>query len=135
MDKGPDVSVKLSNSECLRVTSWMQSIQRMYLSPNSVLNKARTQELNKQRSNARVAFIKEIGKPLVNTTSLDMDTCFQGLPDSISIPTLTFHFEGGDLQVPAENYIAVDSVKQLSCLAILGNCKMFMGLLIYRSLK
>ncbi|XP_031473752.1 uncharacterized protein LOC116246169 [Nymphaea colorata] len=94
---GPDVSVKLSNSECLRVTSWMQSIQmnmfknflgggfqthllgntflhdvfdfkpkqskkqvlstkekRMYLSPNSVLNKARTQELNKQRSNARV---------------------------------------------------------------------------------
>ncbi|KAF3777563.1 hypothetical protein EJ110_NYTH44777 [Nymphaea thermarum] len=73
---GPDVSVKLSNSECLRVTSWMQSIQgntflhdvfdfkpkqskkqvlstkekRMYLSPNLVLNKARTQELNKQRA-------------------------------------------------------------------------------------
>ncbi|KAF3772985.1 Aspartic proteinase nepenthesin-1 [Nymphaea thermarum] len=67
----------------------------------------------------KAAFIKEIGKPLVNTTSLDMDTCFQGLPDSISIPTLTFHFDGGDLQVPAENYIAVDSVKQLSCLAIL----------------
>ncbi|XP_031500814.1 aspartic proteinase nepenthesin-1-like [Nymphaea colorata] len=67
----------------------------------------------------KAAFIQEIGKPSVNTTSLDMETCFQGLPDSISIPTLTFHFEGGDLQVPAENYIAVDSVKQLSCLAIL----------------
>nr|DAD20647.1 TPA_asm: hypothetical protein HUJ06_022110 [Nelumbo nucifera] len=94
---GPNISLKLSNSDSLTVTTWAQSIQvnmfrsflgggfqthmlnnpflhdvfdfrpkaskkqvlstkeeRMLYSPNSVSNKARTQELNRRRSNAQV---------------------------------------------------------------------------------
>ncbi|CAN6453234.1 unnamed protein product [Victoria cruziana] len=65
------------------------------------------------------AFVKETGKPSLNSTYLELDTCFHGLPHSISIPTLTFHFEGVDLCLPFDNYIVIDPKDQLSCLAIL----------------
>ncbi|XP_031501339.1 aspartic proteinase nepenthesin-1-like [Nymphaea colorata] len=66
------------------------------------------------------AFLTEVGQQFyLYNPDLRLDACLNGLPDSISIPTLTFHFDGGDLQVPLENYIVTDSRRQLSCLAIL----------------
>ncbi|XP_031500809.1 aspartic proteinase nepenthesin-1-like [Nymphaea colorata] len=76
----------------------------------------------KAYSHVKEAFVKGLGQltqvPHLNDT-LQFDACFHGVPNSNSIPTFTLHFDGGDLQVPIENYILRDEEMQKSCLAII----------------
>ncbi|KAH7860583.1 hypothetical protein Vadar_015163 [Vaccinium darrowii] len=69
-------------------------------------------------------FISQVNLPTVNATDspwLDgLDLCFQ-LPSgsvSVDIPSLVFHFQDADLDLPKENYMITDSSVGVMCLAM-----------------
>lgn len=65
-------------------------------------------------------FISQTKLPVDNSSSTGLDVCFS-LPSGstqVEIPKLVFHFKGGDLVLPAENYIIGDSSLGVACLAM-----------------
>lgn len=65
-------------------------------------------------------FISKTKLPIDNSGSTGLDVCFT-LPSGtkqVEIPKLVFHFKGGDLELPAENYMIADSNLGVACLAM-----------------
>ncbi|TKY73770.1 Aspartic proteinase nepenthesin-1 [Spatholobus suberectus] len=65
-------------------------------------------------------FVSQTKLPLDKSGSTGLDVCFT-LPsgsDQVDIPKLVFHFKGGDLELPAENYMIGDSNLGVACLAM-----------------
>ena len=65
-------------------------------------------------------FISQTKLALDKTSSTGLDLCFS-LPSGstqVEIPKLVFHFKGGDLELPAENYMIGDSNLGVACLAM-----------------
>lgn len=65
-------------------------------------------------------FISQTKLPLDKTSSTGLDLCFS-LPSGstqVEIPKIVFHFKGGDLELPAENYMIGDSNLGVACLAM-----------------
>ncbi|GAB2293818.1 hypothetical protein Dimus_028031 [Dionaea muscipula] len=70
-------------------------------------------------SPVKEAMISSTNLPTVNSSSTGLDLCFQ-LPQNTSnvqLPTMVFHFQGGDLQLPTANYFVLAS-PQVLCLAM-----------------
>jgi hypothetical protein len=69
--------------------------------------------------------ISSINLPQVDGSNIGLDLCFE--PESGSstshFPTITFHFEGADFNLPKENYIYTDS-SGIACLAMLPSSGM-----------
>ncbi|CAI9108727.1 OLC1v1008404C1 [Oldenlandia corymbosa var. corymbosa] len=66
------------------------------------------------------AFTSEMNLPVDNSGTAGLDLCFK-LPSgatNIDVPKLIFHFDGADVDLPAENYIIADSGVGLACLAM-----------------
>ncbi|XP_031253458.1 aspartic proteinase nepenthesin-1-like [Pistacia vera] len=66
------------------------------------------------------AFISKTKLSVDNSGSTGLDLCFTLPSDStnVEVPTLVFHFEGADLDLPSENYMVGDSSTGLVCLAM-----------------
>ncbi|MED6222609.1 hypothetical protein PIB30_065949 [Stylosanthes scabra] len=65
-------------------------------------------------------FVSQIDLPVDSSGSTGLDVCFN-LPSNsgrIEVPKLVFHFRGGDLELPAENYMIADSNMGVACLAM-----------------
>ncbi|XP_027365187.1 aspartic proteinase nepenthesin-1 [Abrus precatorius] len=65
-------------------------------------------------------FISQTQLPVDKSGSTGLDVCFT-LPSGssqVEIPKLVFHFKGGDLELPAENYMIGDSNLGVACLAM-----------------
>lgn len=65
-------------------------------------------------------FISQTKLPVDDSSSTGLDVCFS-LPlgkTQVEIPKLVFHFEGGDLELPGENYMIADSNLGVACLAM-----------------
>ncbi|KAE8694112.1 hypothetical protein F3Y22_tig00110788pilonHSYRG00458 [Hibiscus syriacus] len=65
-------------------------------------------------------FIKKMKLPLDNLGGTGLDLCLT-LPSGVTevkVPKLVFHFEGADLDLPAENYMISDTESALICLAM-----------------
>ncbi|KAK7353659.1 hypothetical protein VNO80_19110 [Phaseolus coccineus] len=65
-------------------------------------------------------FISQTKLPVDKTSSTGLDLCFSLPSDAteVEIPKLVFHFTGGDLELPAENYMIGDSSLGVACLAM-----------------
>jgi len=65
-------------------------------------------------------FISQTKLPVDKTSSTGLDLCFSLPSDAteVEIPKLIFHFTGGDLELPAENYMIGDSSLGVACLAM-----------------
>ncbi|XP_047161088.1 aspartic proteinase nepenthesin-1 [Vigna umbellata] len=65
-------------------------------------------------------FISQTKLPVDKSSSTGLDLCFSLPSDSteVEIPKLIFHFSGGDLELPAENYMIGDSSLGVACLAM-----------------
>nr|CAD1826212.1 unnamed protein product [Ananas comosus var. bracteatus] len=73
----------------------------------------------------REAFLSQVKLQAVNDTAVGLDVCF-ALPSppfvTAVIPKLVLHFGGGaDMQLPQENYMAIDFATGNLCLAMLGS--------------
>ncbi|WCJ37713.1 Eukaryotic aspartyl protease family protein [Euphorbia peplus] len=86
-------------------------------------------------------FKSQMGLTVDNSGSTGLELCFK-LPATsteIDVPKLVLHFEGADLELPAENYIIADSSMGIACLAmasssgmsILGNVQQQNMLVLY----
>lgn len=65
-------------------------------------------------------FISQTNMPVDKSGSTGLDVCFV-LPEnaeSVEVPKLVFHFDGADLDLPAENYMIADSSSGVACLAM-----------------
>ena len=71
-------------------------------------------------------FTSQINLPLDTSGSTGLDLCFKLPSDSssIDVPKLVFHFDGADLDLPAENYMIGDSGLGVLCLAMGGSSGM-----------
>ncbi|TYI05270.1 hypothetical protein ES332_A10G077200v1 [Gossypium tomentosum] len=72
------------------------------------------------------AFILEMKLPVDTLSSTGLDLCFT-LPSGstqVEVPKLVFHFDGADLDLPAENYMIADSSSRVICLAMGGSSGM-----------
>ncbi|CAJ2641425.1 unnamed protein product [Trifolium pratense] len=68
-------------------------------------------------------FISQTKLPVDKSGSTGLDVCFT-LPSGkaeVEIPKLVFHFKGGDLELPGENYMIADSSLGVGCLAMGGS--------------
>jgi len=65
-------------------------------------------------------FIAQTKLSVDKDSSTGLDLCFSLPSDSteVEIPKLVFHFTGGDLELPAENYMIGDSSLGVACLAM-----------------
>ncbi|XP_006345762.1 aspartic proteinase nepenthesin-1 [Solanum tuberosum] len=65
-------------------------------------------------------FSSQVNLPVDDSSSTGLDLCFI-LPsntNNIEVPKLIFHFEGADMDLPAENYMIADSRMGIACLAM-----------------
>lgn len=65
-------------------------------------------------------FSSQVNLPVDDSSSTGLDLCFK-LPsntNNIEIPKLVFHFEGADMDLPADNYMIADSRMGIACLAM-----------------
>jgi len=65
-------------------------------------------------------FTSQTKLPVDKSGSTGLDVCFS-LPSGkteVEIPKLIFHFKGGDLELPGENYMIADSSLGVACLAM-----------------
>lgn len=68
----------------------------------------------------KTEFVSQTKLPVDDSGSMGLDVCFK-LPsnaDSVEVPKLLFNFEGGSLDLPAENYMIADSSMGVVCLAM-----------------
>ncbi|KAK7847645.1 aspartic proteinase nepenthesin-1 [Quercus suber] len=65
-------------------------------------------------------FIAQTKLPVDTSGVSGLDLCFTSPSDTsdVEVPKLIFHFNGGDLDLPAENYVVTDSSSGLLCLAL-----------------
>ncbi|KDP34587.1 hypothetical protein JCGZ_12216 [Jatropha curcas] len=65
-------------------------------------------------------FISQVGLSVDNSGTTGLELCFSLPSDStqVEVPTLLFHFDEADLQLPAENYMIADSSFGVLCLAM-----------------
>ncbi|KAK2966375.1 hypothetical protein RJ640_021519 [Escallonia rubra] len=66
------------------------------------------------------AFVSQTKLSVDDSGSTGLDLCFT-LPskaNDIEVPNFVFHFDGADLELPAENYMIADSSMGLMCLAM-----------------
>ncbi|KAK7282228.1 hypothetical protein RIF29_10849 [Crotalaria pallida] len=71
-------------------------------------------------STLKKEFISQTQLPVDKSGTTGLDLCFT-LPSGktkVEIPKLVFHFKGGDLVLPAENYMIADSNLGVACLAV-----------------
>ncbi|KAG6539076.1 hypothetical protein ZIOFF_004229 [Zingiber officinale] len=69
------------------------------------------------------AFLNQVQLRAADGSDVGLDVCFS-LPagaSSVTVPKLTFNFDGADLDLPAENYLIADSSTGLLCLTIMGS--------------
>ncbi|OAY78638.1 aspartic proteinase nepenthesin-1-like [Ananas comosus] len=70
------------------------------------------------------AFVTQMGLPFVDNNPHNPLACFY-MPspyssiDDVEVPNFVYHFEGGDMALPPENYLWLDSETGLLCLAIM----------------
>ncbi|CAI0474257.1 unnamed protein product [Linum tenue] len=67
------------------------------------------------------AFVAAIDLPVDDSGSTGLDLCFDlpsGGSGDVEVPSLVFHFQGADLELPAENYMIADSSAGVVCLAM-----------------
>ncbi|TMX03495.1 hypothetical protein EJD97_015915 [Solanum chilense] len=65
-------------------------------------------------------FSSQVNLEVDDSSSTGLDLCFK-LPsntNNIKVPKLIFHFEGADMDLPAENYMIADSRMGIACLAM-----------------
>ncbi|KAJ6777189.1 hypothetical protein OIU74_001222 [Salix koriyanagi] len=65
-------------------------------------------------------FTSQIDLPVDSSGSTGLEVCFT-LPSGstkMEVPKLVFHFDGADLELPAENYMIGDSSMRVACLAM-----------------
>ncbi|XP_072992925.1 aspartic proteinase nepenthesin-1 [Typha latifolia] len=69
------------------------------------------------------AFISQMQLPVADGSDIGLDLCFSLPSDSssVEIPKLVFNFDGADLDLPANNYMVVDSSTGLLCLTVMGS--------------
>lgn len=67
------------------------------------------------------AFLVQMQLPVADGTDIGLDLCFSLPSDSstVEVPKLKFHFDGADMDLPAENYMVVDSTTGLLCLTVM----------------
>ncbi|KAJ0986678.1 hypothetical protein J5N97_005034 [Dioscorea zingiberensis] len=65
-------------------------------------------------------FRSQLKLPVADQSSLGFDACFS-LPSKANVeaPKLIYHFDGGDMELPEDNYLFIDSTKGFMCLQIL----------------
>ncbi|CAD5189056.1 unnamed protein product [Musa acuminata subsp. malaccensis] len=69
------------------------------------------------------AFLSEMQLPVADGSETGLDLCFS-LPSgssTVEVPKLTFHFDGADLDLPAQNFMIMDSTTGLLCLTIMAS--------------
>jgi hypothetical protein len=71
----------------------------------------------------RKAFVAQMSLPVADGSEVGLDLCFQapaGGVDQVRVPKLVLHFDGGaDLDLPAENYMVLDSASGALCLTVM----------------
>jgi hypothetical protein len=71
------------------------------------------------------AFAAHMLLPAVDGSEVGLDLCFQAPAkdvDRVAVPKLVFHFDGGaDLDLPAENYMVLDSGTGALCLTVMAS--------------
>lgn len=68
------------------------------------------------------AFVAQMSLPVVDGSGIGLDLCFKAPAkgvDQVRVPKLVLHFDGGaDLDLPAENYMVLDSASGALCLTV-----------------
>ncbi|XP_031498149.1 aspartic proteinase nepenthesin-1 [Nymphaea colorata] len=74
----------------------------------------------------RKAFIKGIDLPVADSSAVGLDLCFTSpsTAKTVEVPALTFHFQGGHLDLPGNNYFILDDSTGLFCLAMMPSSGM-----------
>ncbi|XP_078166145.1 aspartic proteinase nepenthesin-1-like [Carex rostrata] len=69
------------------------------------------------------AFTSQMQLPVADGSDVGLDLCFTAPSDtsSVVVPKFIFHFDGADLDLPADNYIIADSTSGLLCLTVMGS--------------
>ncbi|KAL6650798.1 hypothetical protein ACP70R_009723 [Stipagrostis hirtigluma subsp. patula] len=71
------------------------------------------------------AFAAQMSLPAADGSEIGLDLCFQAPAkgvDQVAVPKLVFHFDGGaDLDLPAENYMVLDSGSGALCLTVMAS--------------
>lgn len=71
----------------------------------------------------RKAFVAQMSLPEVDGSEIGLDLCFRAPAkgvDQVQVPKLVLHFDGGaDLDLPAENYMVLDSASGALCLTVM----------------
>ncbi|KAJ1271233.1 hypothetical protein BS78_06G113200 [Paspalum vaginatum] len=71
------------------------------------------------------AFVAQMSLPAVDGSGIGLDLCFQAPAkgaDQVRVPKLVLHFDGGaDLDLPAENYMVLDSGSGALCLTVMAS--------------
>ncbi|PKU84935.1 aspartic proteinase nepenthesin-2 [Dendrobium catenatum] len=77
------------------------------------------------------AFLDGVNLPAADGSDVGLDVCFStpAGQDEVEVPKLVLHFDAGgsgvgDLELPAENYIVLDSSTGLLCLTVMGSSGM-----------
>ncbi|KAG6537009.1 aspartic proteinase nepenthesin-1-like [Zingiber officinale] len=64
------------------------------------------------------AFESQMNLSAADGSAYGLDICFTYGGEDVQVPRLVFHFEGADMDLPPENYIAEDSSVGLLCVAV-----------------
>ncbi|KAE8799534.1 Aspartic proteinase nepenthesin-1 [Hordeum vulgare] len=70
------------------------------------------------------AFAAQMKLPAADGSGIGLDTCFEAPAsgvDQVEVPKLVFHLDGADLDLPAENYMVLDSGSGALCLTVMGS--------------
>ncbi|KAF7009399.1 hypothetical protein CFC21_023940 [Triticum aestivum] len=70
------------------------------------------------------AFAAQMKLPAADGSGIGLDMCFEAPAsgvDQVEVPKLVFHFDGADLDLPAENYMVLDSGSGALCLTVMGS--------------
>lgn len=70
------------------------------------------------------AFTAQMKLPAADGSTIGLDLCFAapaGGVDQVEVPKLVLHFDGADLDLPAENYMVLDSGSGALCLTVMGS--------------
>nr|CAB3484662.1 unnamed protein product [Digitaria exilis] len=71
------------------------------------------------------AFVAQMSLPVVDGSEIGLDLCFQAPSkgvDQVQVPKLVLHFDGGaDLDLPAENYMILDSASGALCMTVMAS--------------
>ncbi|KAK9673221.1 hypothetical protein RND81_12G154100 [Saponaria officinalis] len=92
-------------------------------------------------SHVKKSFISQMDLPLDDSGSAGLDLCFKMPKDTtnLEVPKMIFHFKGGNLDMPSENYLIGDTSIGILCLAmgsssgmsILGNVQQQNMMVVY----